>query len=247
MRLILAILLFAIPLPAQAADKLPFILIHGGWGGGQGWWKVKSPLEKQGHRVFAPSLPGQGDRAQEGGPHVNLTSHVNAIVALIARERLEHVVLVGHSLGGMVVSGVAERTPEKLARLVYVEAFLPQHGESAFDQMAPAFVATLKKRAADRGEGWAIASNDGKGPPQPIGTLEERISLTNPAAAAIPGTYILTMDQGAKVDAFSGAAARARRKIWPVHVLHTGHLPQVTMPATLADLLIEAALASQPY
>src|SRR3546814_10583277 len=88
-------LLFAIPLPAQAADKLPFILIHGGWGGGQGWWKVKSLLEKQGHRVFAPSLPGQGDRAQEGGPHVNLTSHVNAIVALIARERLEHVVLVG--------------------------------------------------------------------------------------------------------------------------------------------------------
>src|SRR3546814_15192020 len=93
-----------------------------------------------------------------------------------------------------------------------------------------------------------VCSSDlGKGPPQPIGTLEERISLTNPAAAAIPGTYILTMDQGAKVDAFSGAAARARRKIWPVHVLHTGHLPQVTMPATLADLLIEAALARQPY
>src|SRR3546814_8006264 len=86
------------------------------------------------------------------------------------------------------------------SRLVYVDAFLPEHGESAFDQMAPAFVATLKKRAADRGEGWAIASNDGKGPPQPIGTLEERISLTNAAAAAIPGTNILKMDQGAKVD-----------------------------------------------
>src|SRR3546814_1712385 len=98
------------------------------------------------------------------------------------------------------------------------------HGESAFDQMAPAFVATLKKRAADRGEGWAIASNDGKGPPQPIGTLEERISLTNPAAAAIPGTYILTMDQGAKVDAFSGAAARARRKIWTVHEIGRAHV-----------------------
>src|SRR3546814_18959229 len=84
-------LLFAIPLPAQAADKLPFILIHGGWGGGQGWWKVKSLLEKQGHRVFAPSLPGQGDRAQEAGPHVNLTSHVQAIVELIPLARREHV------------------------------------------------------------------------------------------------------------------------------------------------------------
>src|SRR3546814_12572555 len=91
----------------------------------------------------------------------------------------------------MVVSGVAERTPEKLARLVYVDAFLPEHGESAFDQMAPAFVATLKKRAAERGEGWAIASKDGKGPPQPTGTLEERIRLTTPADAAIPGTSLL--------------------------------------------------------
>src|SRR3546814_4579142 len=100
----------------------------------------------------------------------------------------------------MVVSGVAERTPEKLARLVYVDAFLPEHGESAFDQMAPAFVATLKKRAADRGEGWAIASNDGQGPPQPIGTPEERISLTNPAAAALPGPYIPPMDPGPRVD-----------------------------------------------
>src|SRR3546814_10804221 len=63
----------------------------------------------------------------------------------------------------------------------------------------------------------------------------------------VSSSDLLTMDQGAMVDAFSGAAARARRKIWPVHVLHTGHLPQVTMPATLADLLIEAALASQPY
>src|SRR3546814_852132 len=177
----------------------------------------------------------------------SVSSHVNAIVALIARERLEHVVLVGHSLGGMVVSGVAERTPEKLARLVYVDAFLPEHGESAFDQMAPAFVATLKKRAADRGEGWAIASNDGKGPPQPIGTLEEGISLTNPAAAAIPGTYILTMDQGAKVDAFSGEAARPRRTIWTVHVLQPAHPTQAAMPPTLAAFLIEAALASQPY
>src|SRR3546814_15970879 len=95
----------------------------------------------------------------------SLTSHVNAIVALIARERLEHVVLVGHSLGGMVVSGVAEHTPEKLARLVYVDAFLPEHGESAFDQMAPAFFVTLKNKAAERGGGLANAGNDGKGHP----------------------------------------------------------------------------------
>src|SRR3546814_18472785 len=104
------------------------------------------------------------------------------------------------------VSVVAERTPEKLERLVYVDAFRPEHGESAFDQMAPAFVATLKKRAADRGEGWAIASNDGKGPPPPIGTLEDRIRLTNPAAAAIPGNYLMTTDKGATEDEFSGTA-----------------------------------------
>jgi pimeloyl-ACP methyl ester carboxylesterase len=246
-RLLLALLILLIPLPAAAADKTPIILIHGGWGSGQGWWKVKPLLEKEGFKVFAPSLPGQGDKASQGGPGVNLTTHVDAIVRLIEREKLDHVVLVGHSLGGMVVSGVAERIPDRIARLVYVDAFLPENGESAFDLMAPAYAATLRKRAAEQGNGWAVAPSGGKGPPMPIGTLEEKIRLVNPAAAAIAGTYILTIDPGMKVDAFSGSAMRARRKIWPVYMLQTGHLPQVTMPDKLSELLVQAALASQPY
>src|SRR3546814_3933905 len=90
---IIAALLAAIILPpgaARAAERQPFILIHGAWGSGQGWWQVKPLLEKAGHRVYAPSLPGQGERAGEGGPAVNLSTHVDDIVRLIERERLDH-------------------------------------------------------------------------------------------------------------------------------------------------------------
>src|SRR3546814_6989862 len=104
----------------RSAERQPFILIHGAWGSGQGWWQVKPLLEKAGHRVYAPSLPGQGERAGEGGPAVNLSTHVDDIVRLIERERLDHVILVGHSYGGMIVSGVAERVDRKSTRLTPV-------------------------------------------------------------------------------------------------------------------------------
>src|SRR3546814_7662350 len=74
------------------------------------------------HRVYAPSLPGHGERAGEGGPAVNLSTHVDDIVRLIERERLDHVILVGHSYGGMIVSGVAERVPGRIARVIYVSS-----------------------------------------------------------------------------------------------------------------------------
>lgn len=240
------LLLFVVPVSAHAAERPAFILIHGAWGSGQGWWQVKPLLKKAGYRVFAPSLTGQGERAQEGGPAVNLATHVDDIVRLIESRRLRRVILVGHSYGGMVVSGVAEHMPERVARVIYVDAFLPKDGESAFSQMVPSFVASLKKKALEQGNGWAIPSSNGKGPPQPIGTLEQALTISNPRAAAIPGTYILTMDPGANVDAFSFAAHRAQLKTWPVHVLRTGHLPQVTMPRELAQLLIDAALITSP-
>ena len=236
------LLLFLLPVAAHAGERPAFILIHGAWGSGQGWWQVRPLLEKAGYRVFAPSLTGQGERAREGGPAVNLATHIDDIVRLIETRRLHRVILVGHSYGGMVVSGVAERVPERIARVIYVDAFLPKDGESAFSQMVPSFVASLRKRALEQGDGWAIPSGSGKGPPQPIGTLEQALTINNPRAAAIPGTYILTMDPGAAMDAFSFAAHRAQLKTWPVYVLRTGHLPQVTMPGPLAQLLIDAAL-----
>lgn len=247
MRFLVALILaFLLPLQAHAAHRPAFILIHGAWGSGQGWWQVKPLLEKAGYKVFAPSLAGQGERASEGGPDVNLSTHVNDIVGLIEKHRLRQVILVGHSLGGMVVSGVAERMPEQVARVVYVDAFLPKDGESAFDQMAPGFAESLRKKAREQGDGWAIPSSNGKGPPQPIGTLEEKLRVANPRAAAIPGTYILTMEPGAKVDGMSFAAHRASLRTWPVYVIRTGHLPQVTTPRQLAQMLIEAALVGSP-
>ncbi len=251
MRALLAFLLVVFPpIAAHAAERQPqlqpFILIHGAWGSGQGWWRVKPLLEKAGYRVYAPSLTGQGERAGEDGPAINLSAHIDEIVDLIGKKHLDHVILVGHSYGGMVVSGVAERVPNKIARVVYVDAFLPESGESAFDQMAPSFADSLRRRAKEQGGGRGIPSGNGKGLPQPIGTLDQKLTLSDSRAAAIPGTYILTLEPGAKVGAFSFAARRAQARTWPVYVLRTGHLPQVTMPDDLAALLVQAALVSQP-
>lgn len=245
---IMALCLF-VPAVGQAQPnnaKAAFVLIHGAWGSGNGWGKVKALLERKGYHVYAPSLPGQGERAAEGGPAVNLDTHIADIAGLIEQKHLRRVILVGHSYGGMVVAGVAERMPERIVRVVYVDAFLPENGESAFDQMNPAFAESLRKRAITSGNGWAIGTGNGKGAPQPLGTLEQKLQLQNAAAASIPGTYILTIAPGASVDAFSFAAGRAQKRTWPVHVLRTGHLPQITMAAELAELLDQAALASTP-
>lgn len=241
--------LFLVPAAGQAQPnngKPAFVLVHGAWGSGDGWSKIKALLERRGYQVHAPSLTGQGEKAAGGGPGINLDSHISDIAGLIERKHLRRVILVGHSYGGMVVAGVAERLPERIARVVYVDAFLPENGESAFDQMNPAFAESLRRRAIATGDGWAIATAGGKGAPQPLGTLEQKLRLENAAAAHIPGTYILTIAPGANVDAFSFAAGRAQKRTWPVHVMRTGHLPQITMAAELAELLDQAALATTP-
>lgn len=240
-----------LPDSVSAGDKggsarYPFILIHGAWGSGQGWWKVKPLLEAAGHKVYAPDLPGLGTRGAEGGPDIDLSAHIADVARLIEREHLAQVILVGHSLGGMVVSGVADKMPDRIAEVIYIDAFLPENGESAMDLLGAPTAAAFRKKALEQGNGWAIPSSNGKGPPQPIGTLEEKIRLTNPKAAAIPGSYILTMEPGANSDAFVRDARRAQARIWPVSVLRTGHLPQVTMPQELVALLEQAALAREP-
>lgn len=226
---------------AGTPPPAPYVLIHGGFGGGKGWVQVKRRLEAAGHPVFAPTLPGQAERAGENGPGIRLVTWVDDVVALIRREKLKHVVLVGHSLGGMVVAGVAERIPGRIAVQVYVDAFLPNDGESAFDLMPPGGREMWEKRAQRMGNGWDIPSSNPKAAAMPLATLSDSLRISDRSALGIPGVYILTIDPGMHVDAFSGSADRARTRGWPVHVLETGHLPQRTMPNELSDLLLEAA------
>ncbi len=103
-----------------------FVLVHGGWHGGWCYSRVAQRLAAAGHRVFTPTLTGLGERAHLYSRSINLTTHITDIINVIKWERLQNVVLAGHSYGGMVVTGVADAIPEKIASLVYLDAFVPK-------------------------------------------------------------------------------------------------------------------------
>ena len=116
------------------ASPSNFVLVHGAWGGGWIWRRVADRLQARGRRVFTPTLTGLADRSHLLSPKVNLSTHILDVVNLMKWEELDGVVLVGHSYGGMVITGVtAEAEPGTIASIVYLDAFLPDDGKSLID------------------------------------------------------------------------------------------------------------------
>src|SRR5262245_30690572 len=122
------------------------VLVHGGWEAGWCWRKVVPLLRDAGHEVFAPTLTGLGERKHLASPEVGLDTHVQDIVGVLESEELDEVILVGHSYGGMVIAGVAERVPERLAQLVYLDAFVPEDGQSTLDLLPPEYQRDMTAR-----------------------------------------------------------------------------------------------------
>jgi pimeloyl-ACP methyl ester carboxylesterase len=114
-----------------------FVLVHGAWIGGWCWRPNAQALRRAGHEVFTPTLTGLGERSHLMNPTINLDTHITDIVNVIKYEELSDVVLVGHSYGGMVVTGVADKLPEKIASLVYLDAFVPENGQSLAELAPP--------------------------------------------------------------------------------------------------------------
>ena len=109
-----------------------FVLVHGAWGGSYGWHKLAPLLRAAGHDVYTPSLTGLGERAHLASPEVDLTMHVTDVVNCLEFEDLRDIVLVGHSYGGMVVTGAIDKAGERVSHLVYLDAFVPYHGQSLY-------------------------------------------------------------------------------------------------------------------
>jgi pimeloyl-ACP methyl ester carboxylesterase len=133
-----------------------FVLVHGAWHGGWCWKKLRPLLRSAGHRVFSPSLTGLGERSHLLSPEIDLETHIRDVIAVIEYEDLDNVVLVGHSYGGMVITGVADRIGARLAQQVYLDAFVPNDGESLND-MVDGFM-----QFSMREDGWRVA------PPCPV-------------------------------------------------------------------------------
>lgn len=242
------------PTPSSAA---PLVLVHGAWGGAWIWRRVLAPLRAAGHEVHAVTLSGDGDRAHLRHRGIRLADHVADVVAAVQAEELRGVVLVGHSYGGMVVTGAADRLLEADAQavrgIVYVDAMVPLPGEGWGDGHGPEIVAA--RTAAAEANDFALPPPDprdfGLGGadrdwllrrqvPHPFGPYRDPLPFDGERWAALPRTFIdCTAPAYPTIDAM-----RARVRALPgfrVETIATGHCPMVSAPAALVKLLLEAA------
>jgi ribulose-5-phosphate 4-epimerase/fuculose-1-phosphate aldolase/pimeloyl-ACP methyl ester carboxylesterase len=220
-----------------------YVLVHGAWGGSYGWRKVRPLLQQAGHTVFTPSLTGQGERAHLASPEVNLSTHIQDVVNTIWYEDLTDIILVGHSYGGMVVTGVADRVPERIKHLVYLDAFLPADGQSLRDL---------------GGGGSRAASTDWRVPPlprnepldawnearrvhHPRATLEDKIKLSMPLEnRPFSLTYIVATGRPDPAPIFDTTAEHLRANPrWTVREISGGHGMIRTNPDGLVRLFLE--------
>jgi pimeloyl-ACP methyl ester carboxylesterase len=247
-RLLLALLGMAgvTVMPAtEPVGKAPALVsVHGAWAGGWQFKRVVPFLEAKGWEVHRPSLSGLGEHFNTARADIGLATHIDDIVNYILFEDLHEVVLLGHSYGGMVITGVADRIPERIARLVYLDAFVPLDGESVLG-IRKVGALEIEKMAKD---GFVIPAwvKPDKLPPKdvphPLKTFTDPIALKNQAAtASIPATYILTVDKGKQPgeDYFFPASERARARGWPVVIMEGDHVVNWRQPEALARLILD--------
>lgn len=206
--------------------------------GGWHWRDVRWRLQSAGHEVYTPTLTGLGERVHLAQPGINLQTHVFDIVNVLEAEDLRDVVLAGHSYGGMVVTGVAELVPDRLAHLVYLDAFVPCDGESLLDVLQPGARHMTEEALRRSPDGWRIrwpgSNNAGPWPaltprysPQPWRTFSQPLAITNPAAARLPRTYVRCILDKAP-DTFDAMSLntsweRAKAAGWQVHDFAGSH------------------------
>jgi pimeloyl-ACP methyl ester carboxylesterase len=230
---------------------MTFLLVHGAWHGGWCWRQVASLLRKAGHEVHAPSLTGLGERRHLAGGKLDLDTHIEDLVQLIEMEDLHDVVLVGHSYGGMVVTGAADRKPDRIARLVYLDAFVPENGKCLLDYAVPERAARMRHEGERTGfvtpppmSLWGLTREkdlDFVGPREvrhPFATMSQPIRLTNIAEAAmIPKTFVYCSSPA--TGSFDQFAAKYRSDpAWRFHELATGHDAMILAPEQVVDILL---------
>jgi pimeloyl-ACP methyl ester carboxylesterase len=228
-----------------------FVLVHGGWHGGWCWRRIAPLLTAAGHEVHCPTLTGCGDRAHLGGPDTGLADHVADVVAVLDLDDLRDVVLVGHSSGGAVITGVAQRCRDRLGELVYLDAFVPGPGQSVFDLLPPArlehFRALVDASARivldpdTAMDGWGVTAAADRAwvrprlRPFPVGALRDPLPADR--VPELPRRYVhCTVKPGG--DSFAGFAAAARSDpAWRFAELSTGHDAMIAAPEALAAVL----------
>jgi pimeloyl-ACP methyl ester carboxylesterase len=227
-----------------------FLVAHGAWSAGWAWKKMRPRLRERGHELCTPTYTGLGERVHLARPEVDLETHIADVLGVLHCEDLRGVILIGHSYGGMVATGVADRAPERLSQLVYLDAFVPRSGQALRDLVPQ----PPGGPAGPEGEVWRIPANPLPADtgaedaawimprrfPQPRRTFEQPINLSG-ASDRIAKTYIYCTRPGPG-DVFRRFADRTRGEAgWRYLEIDATHNPHITAPDALASLLHDIA------
>lgn len=236
-----------------------FVLVHGAWHGSWCWKRVRRSLQTKGHDVFTPTLTGVAERSHLLSRDVNLETHILDVVNLIRWEELSDVVLCGHSYGGCVISGVADRIPDRIRSLVYLDAFVLEDGENLVQHLSEVQREQLVEGTRNVGEGWKV-------PPipaevfnvntqdrewvnrqctmQPIETFQQHIKLGGGIDKIQNVTFILA-EGFAEGSPFPPFYEKAKAKGWKTLTIACGHDVMLDRPEELSRVLLDAVETSQ--
>jgi pimeloyl-ACP methyl ester carboxylesterase len=232
-----------------------FVLLHGAFHGAWCWARVVPLLRAAGHTVFTPTQTGLGDRAHLLHGGITLSTFADDLAAVLETEELTDAVLVGHSFGGIAISAAAERMPERVKHLIYLDSNLPQNGVCPLDLAVPAIAAARRRQAAETG-GLSIPAPEPSvfgvpdGPdadwlrrrmtPHPFGSMATSLNLQHSLGNGRPATYVFCTQPVYEPLAWARAIAR-QQPGWAWREIAAGHDCMVTAPAATADLLMEIA------
>jgi pimeloyl-ACP methyl ester carboxylesterase len=230
-----------------------FLLVPGAWLGGWCWRDVAGALQARGHTTISATLTGLGERAHLLSRDIGLEMHVADVLGLLHYRDLRDVVLVGHSYGGTVITAAAERAPQRIRRLVYLDASVPLDGQTNNDVVGPRIADELRASARTAGDGWRVPPAayvvehlpvtlrswvEARLTPHPLRCFEEPVRLGSPEAASLPRTFLRTSLQS---PLYADLIDRARQAGWHCRDLKGGHYAMLSEPQEVA-----AALAERP-
>jgi pimeloyl-ACP methyl ester carboxylesterase len=231
------------PQPAVGA-QYTYVLVHGASGGGWDWKTMDELLTADGHRVYRPTLTGLGEKVHLSNPDIDLTTHINDIANVILFEGLQDVVLVGHSYGGMVITGVMNQIPGRIKHAVFLDAAVPEDGTSAQDLWNMVSDSSPHK-VVDGMVYFSWLNPDAPLPrdvPQSFKTLTEPVSFNNPEALKLPVTFIAYIHPGQTIEERTADPSwqHAKARNWTILTLESDHNAQRSHPEELVAML-EAA------
>ncbi len=221
------------------------LVCHGAWSAGWAWKKMRPLLRALGHELLTPTYTGLGERAHLASPMVDLETHVQDVLGVIECEDLRDVVLLGHSYGGMVATGVADRVPDRLRQLIYLDAFVPGDGQSLNDlRPAPATPTPPVENwlvppnpSADDTSAEDLAWTMPRRRFQPARTFAQKLRLTHAGPPSFPRAYVYCARKGPD-DVFLQFARRFRDDpAWRYVEMAASHSPNITAPDALARVL----------